>query len=748
MADATLRRRRDEMARKSDAVRQLLATDRAREAVKKWDKAVHERVFSDVYKNDADADESLEHMEPPMYKSMDQALTVLKRKGDALRAQKAEAKKAEKLDLTEIVTLLRKTVAMVVTGEEQGQPTLLTYDYDEKIYTYSEHILAEYIAQLTGNATQNMITSVSTSLLGFKRALAAPIMLPDYKIAVGNGVYNCLTGELEEPDPRFIVTEKIDTDYVADSYDPNTPIGRGRTFSKLCAELANFEPDRVQLLHQICKAIITGHSVAPALFIIVGRGGDGKSTFFQLMVNTVGEKNSAFVNFDEITSDDKMAETINKKLVLGMDNNANTFLRKTALLKSIASHEYITHSRKYERAKSVPFTGSFIQLCNELPRFAETGDSIRRRVVCFHAENSHYKMGTEDRTLSALIEDKSFREHILYEVLNEERCAFYNDFNDVDRGLIESSLDNEDVLSQFIDEMKSIGVFTEANSQIPTSHLYAAYRDWMKVTSPTSAPLSSLSFSQRIAKQLDDFGYEISQSIGSIRPSSLEKSGVYSSQLFASYASGEEFQRIVEKNTGSRVLVRVREPQQKITRRRGAARCSAMEFFGEFNGFLNWVKTEDPELYGALNDPLNNYGAIDDSIVIESRKPTKKANDDESTEARQAREQYEADIAFRRKCQPPIDLRSVRSRDPEEWRDEYDAWLEMLGTIEPANDNQAVMLTSVLDQAASFMSQVANMESDGELSQLAESVANTSGSMAIRYAREFVKGLAELHSRD
>src|SRR5699024_4970539 len=233
-----------------------------------------------------------------------------------------------------------------------------------------------------------------------------------FKIAAGNGLYNCLKNELEENDPRYTVNEIIGTASRPDTFDQATPMCEKCPFEKLYAECCHHEPDRIQLLKQICKAVVTGHSVAPAMFIIMGRGGDGKSTFFQMLVNVIGENNTGFVNFSEIKKEDKMAQTVGKKLVLGMDNNANEYIKDTALLKSMSAHEYITHSRKYEKALSVRFSGTFVQLCNEMPRFAETGDSIARRVVCLHALNSHYREGSEDRTINVLIEQESFKEHV------------------------------------------------------------------------------------------------------------------------------------------------------------------------------------------------------------------------------------------------------------------------------------------------------------------------------------------------
>ena len=743
MASVESRDSRSELDERSEIVQQLLATRRAKDAIKKWDREKIE-AFAEIYSHE---DEPLQFTAPKNYESTREATAALIKKKQMIQAARAEAKQSTKITPSDLVDLLRNTVAFSASGRDDDSRTLLTYDYDNNVYTYSDSILREYITHIMGSVTNTLIQNVADSLLGYWRELVKFEPLPNYKIAVGNGVFNCLTNELEPADPRYVVTEKITTNYSKNSYNPHSDIGRGRTFAKLTSQLANHEPDRIQLLQQICKAIITGHSVAPAMFIVMGRGGDGKSTFFQLMVNVVGENNTAFVNFDEIKSDDKMAETIGKKFVLGMDNNVNEYIKKTALLKSMSSHEYLTHSRKYERAKSVKFSATFVQLCNEMPRFIETGDSMRRRIVCFHAENSHYKLGTEDKTITSLIETQEFREHALSAILDESQTGFYSDFNDIDRELIEASLDNEDILAQFIKEMDSVGLFNEKSKRIPVSHLYAAYRDWMKGTSPNSSPLSSLSFSQRISKLMDELGYEQSQVLDNVKPSSLENADLYSSKMFSNYFDGEEFKRAVEADAGSRVFELTHERRERVTRRRGARKCSSLEFFGVFNEFLEWLSEEDKALYEALDDPMNKYSLIDDSISPKPRRAIKRTRGTESTEAKRKREERDrerdAEIRLSNTLKPPMDIRAVANYDIDQWVKEYEAWVDEISSITPETANQEVLIRSTLDQMSSLGMQLMSQYGDPEFHDYAAKMRSHDLKEAFTGLRRFIQLLAE-----
>lgn len=732
-----IRQRRDENIEKGEVRHQLLDTPHARTLIEQWDKEQYAKI-DDIYNDD---ESLLSYTDPPRYENSQKAMEALKKKKIQYEVNQDSGGKTGKLDTAVVVEILRSTVAFTVDTANASNPSLLTYDYDNHVYVYGDSIVNEYVVTLMGSASRSQLQTIVTSLIGRRRELAAFVPLPNYKIAVGNGIYNCLTRKLEDNDPRYIVTEKINTNYIPhDEYDPHTAIGRGRTFSSVCADLANFEPDRIQLLHQICKSVITGHSIAPAMFVVVGRGGDGKSTFFQLLVNTVGVNNSAFVNFNELEQADKMAETVNKKLVLGMDNNVNEYIRKTALLKSISAHEYITHSRKYERAISVRFSGAFVQLCNEMPRFMETGDSMLRRIVCFHAENSHYRSGTEDRTITQLIEQRDFQEHTLSQILNESTCGFYRDFNDIDRGIVKATLDNEDVLSQFVAEMNNVGALSETNERIPVTHLHGIYRDWVRITNPNARSLSYTTFAQRIAKPMDMFGYELSSSISGIQPSALEKTGVYSPELFSTYAHGNSIDEVRERNTTSAVFERTHEPITASMRRRGAQRCSAVEFFNHYTEFVDWVQGKDEDLFNALNDPLELGPQYDSSITVSDG--VSLSTDKASEKLEESRRQQEEEQKFKALLESPNDLRGVYQHNDRRGLEEHRRWVEGLSTVTAATQDHKILLTAAIDGCSSRLMQIATMEHDAELAGLAESAQSRTGQSAIKYITNFIDLIA------
>ena len=520
--------------------------------------------------------------EPPNYKSNREMYKAVE-KAKFRRQQKVQLEKQRKskpdLGVADCGVIIMETCAVTTVPSKDGY-SLAIYDYDKHMYTFQTHtVLNDLIVLIMGMSSNAIISSVVTTLIGMRFEGLPYNPLPKFKIAVGNGIFNTLTCELEPFTPKYTVLTKIKTNYIKNAKRPKYE--DGFTLESMIASLANEDSNRIELISQICKAILTGHSLKPALFIILGKGGDGKSTFFELITNVIGEENVAYVNFSEINSPDKMAETINKKLVLGVDNDTKLYIRKTSLLKTIASHETITLSRKYMNAISVPFTGTMVQLCNDFPRIAETGSSMRRRIIPFRAEHSHFEQGTENPNIdNNYIHDRKFLEYALWYFLDETKTPYYSDFNDRDIDLAFDAFDEEDVLGQFIADLDNTGFFSSKNKEIPISHLYAVYQDWMAINSPGTKVLSSRSFASQIKEPLRDKGYARASNSRTIRPNTLQSQGLYSLESFGEYSEGHSIDQASQKNASSRTFVQRDHLAKKAKiKQRNAVKISASQYF-------------------------------------------------------------------------------------------------------------------------------------------------------------------------
>lgn len=527
---------------------------------------------------------------PQMYSSNEEALSALREtKNQVLQAQVLNSGK-RKLSPEDCLEIFSKTVAFVLV---KGTTTsVAVYDYDRHIYSFSNDFLTACIVELQGIASRSSIDMFLTSLIGKEQYASFYNLLPSYKIAVGNGIFNMLTKELEPFDPRYTVMTKIATNY---NKNAESPVFEGSdfTFEKMFNDFCNNKPQRKRLLHQINLSIITGINISPALFIIIGKGGDGKSTYFQMMANILGHENVAYVNFSDMNSPDKMLECLNKKLMVGLDNDSNVYIKKTAQIKSMSTHETMTFSRKYLTAVSAPFTPAVVQLCNQMPRVAETGNSMKRRLISFNAENSYYAQGTFDRKVdSVYIKDKRFLEYVLKSIV--ESNEYYADFNDYDKEIVNASLENEDVIGQFVKELETLNILGDVNEMLPTSHLYAIYQDWMQLVNAggRSTMHASRGFTQIMQEKLADYGYEILNKNPLKRPGSLEADGKYNTLTLDSFKNGEKFKMVSELNHPSKYFVKTGPAKKMKDVSRNDYEIQDIEYFGIKNEIFDFITNE------------------------------------------------------------------------------------------------------------------------------------------------------------
>ena len=556
---------------------------------------------------------------PHQYSSLNEAMQAINIEMEEEKRQIiVKEGKPRKFNLSDVANIIIRTIAMtVIPSEDEESLNLAIYDYDKKIYVMSYMHLNKYLVAITGLTSRSQIDSLTQIIVSREEELCFFNPLPKYKIAVGNGIYNCLTKKLEPFTPLYTVLTRISTNYIENPIKP--VFSDGFTLEKMIADFANNNVDRIQLLSQIIKSILTGVNTSDVFFIIIGPGGDGKSTMFSMVTNLIGKQNASFLNFSEINNPDKLLTTLNKKLMLGMDNDINLYIKKTALIKSMASHETITLQRKYMNSISVNFSPVIVQLCNEMPRFSETKESMRRRIVTFKSENSHYKNGTQNNNIKKYIKDKYFLEYALWYFLNEEITPYYNDYNEIDRELTDESLNNDDVLGQFIEDMVQIKYINDVNKMIPLRHLYALYLDWFNENNPGAKPFGMRTFKTKISEFMYKLGYTFDPNLKHHRVQTLQNQNYYFTNMLEDYKNGFEFQRVENNNNQVKCFEKTHDidTNYNLTTIRSAHPINVVDYFemgnelryfAEKNNYQNSIKIDNiqQETQNIKNDLTNN----------------------------------------------------------------------------------------------------------------------------------------------
>ena len=401
-------------------------------------------------------------------------------------------------------------------GIHSMRGNIYMYDPDRGIYVDVAPILDTVLVAIVGRVNNSYKQDILSTLNGMfgmftPNTLIPYIPLPSFKIVVGNGVFNLITKELEPFDPRFVALSSIDVNYYPDRATHIDARKFGTmSFKSLCESFAAGNKERVKLVEQICKYALIGSAPQDAGFIIYGEGGDGKSTFFESMLGSlIGSQNTATLTLSDIEKNDenKLADIAHAKYILGTDNNARLYLKNTSVFKRIVTGDVIGVRRIYEHSRQVSSQGMMCQLVNEIPKFAETGNAIRRRFVVVKAENSYVSNKTDSKSVVTAIKDGDFLEHCLAYILD---CVpYYDGFNQVDSNLIEESAQDSNPVIQFMQALVDSQFFANGLAAVPLQDLHTAYTDWFNANIGNNAkPLSRPSFKAAIMPMMKNLGFK------------------------------------------------------------------------------------------------------------------------------------------------------------------------------------------------------------------------------------------------
>ena len=456
---------------------------------------------------------------PYHYNSMKEACQAVKEQAQRKKTELSIQNKTnvETLSVAAIKDILIQTKVGIVgikAGDSSGRTTALAYyDYDNNRYTYDTAILNMYVYNINNCA---LSTSSHKQLVDTLEAASNESRFAIYnpphphEIPVKNGIYNIITKQLQPTTPEKTVISFIDTNYIKNAQHPQYPHAPNFDIHDILYQFSNYNDRRLRLLYQIFKACLINGKRQDKFFVILGEGGDGKSTIFKFLADIIGSStNVSAVSFSEINDDNKIIDSLNKKLMIGYDNDP-VFISKTQKLKSMSSNEDLKVSRKYLNPITAPFEPTIVQLCNDMPRFKADINSewLTRRMVVFKAEYSHTKNGTADSSIPDLLDDEQLREYFLAYLLDE--VPYYSDFEDVDQNVMNESLSDDDLINQFCEWLYENHIISELNTHLPTTTLYHLYLYWMRHNNPVSKQLGKKMFKKTIERHLENYGYQYS----------------------------------------------------------------------------------------------------------------------------------------------------------------------------------------------------------------------------------------------
>lgn len=309
-------------------------------------------------------------------------------------------------------------------------------------------------------------------------------------VALGNGIYNLETDELQEYSPDVIIKNRVPVSFQADAYDQTVD----KTLDKICCQ----DGELRILLEETVGYILLRRNELGKCFILTGSGSNGKSTFIDMLKHFIKAENFSALALEEIGHRFKTAEMFGKLANLG-DDISHKFIEETAVFKKLVTGETVNVERKGKDPFEFDNYAKLIFSANDMPRINDLSDGLKRRLVIipFNAKFSDADVDFDPNITDKLQTDSSMRYLLKIGLSGLKRVLLDNKFTlptVVKRALAQYEQDNNPLLG-----------FLEEHSKIDNElvkDVYLRYDLWCRQSN--LKPLSRPVFGRELAK----YGYK------------------------------------------------------------------------------------------------------------------------------------------------------------------------------------------------------------------------------------------------
>jgi P4 family phage/plasmid primase-like protien len=282
-----------------------------------------------------------------------------------------------------------------------------------------------------------------------------------------NGALHIPTKELRIHRPEYYMTSGVPFDY-----DPmaDCPVFR-QALETTVPEAAPF----IQEYAGYCLTTETKHELALWMY---GPRGSGKSTIIEGIRSALGDQRCGLLSLSDIERSRFALTTLPGKTLMIGTEQPGMFVSMSGLLNQLISGEPVTIERKFEHPISFTPRAKLLWAMNELPRIADSGDGIFRRVKVVRFPG----LSDEQR-------DPDVKEHIKQEgsgILNwavegltrlRDRGRF--EFPEQVVSATEDFKAGNDIELNFMSECCTYDL-TNESLRVQSSELYNAYSAWCK----------------------------------------------------------------------------------------------------------------------------------------------------------------------------------------------------------------------------------------------------------------------------
>lgn len=147
------------------------------------------------------------------------------------------------------------------------------------------------------------------------------------------------------------------------------------------------DEDMMRFIYEVVGYCLVNNTFAQKFFILYGEGGNGKSSFLQLLTSLLTESNVSNIALIDIgASQFRLAEIVGKYANIG-DDIESTDVLNTASLKKIVTGDTIIVEPKHLKPYSYKPHAKLFFSCNTIPRIYDTSTGMKDRLVIIPMTN-------------------------------------------------------------------------------------------------------------------------------------------------------------------------------------------------------------------------------------------------------------------------------------------------------------------------------------------------------------------------
>lgn len=216
-------------------------------------------------------------------------------------------------------------------------------------------------------ATAPVLPFIDTNIIAFKNALYDvendAVLEKDHSIVTTTRMTNV------EYDPDIVEHDQLDT-FMFNLFGGQED-----------------DADMMRFIYEVVGYCLVNNTFAQKFFILYGEGGNGKSSFLQLLTSLLTESNVSNIALIDIgASQFRLAEIVGKYANIG-DDIESTDVLNTASLKKIVTGDTIIVEPKHLKPYSYKPHAKLFFSCNSIPRIYDTSTGMKDRLVIIPMTN-------------------------------------------------------------------------------------------------------------------------------------------------------------------------------------------------------------------------------------------------------------------------------------------------------------------------------------------------------------------------